>query len=121
MKYAFMSFSTPEMSLEEMLRAAQSYGYDGIEPRVEQGHTHGVELTADQDARRRIVDTVAASPIEMCCVATGCRYSDPSTVAKNVDDTLRYIDLAADLRCPRLRIFGGPIPEGVSRQHASDS
>ncbi len=34
MKYAFMSFSCPELGLEEMLSLAGRYGYDAVEPRV---------------------------------------------------------------------------------------
>ena len=36
-----------------------------------------------------------------------------------VASTLGYIDLAADIGCPRLRVFGGPLPEGLSREAAT--
>ena len=40
MKYSFMSFSCPELKLEEILKLAQKYGYEGIEPRIGSGHKH---------------------------------------------------------------------------------
>ena len=43
MKYSFMSFSCPELTLDEMLSMAKEFGYDGIEPRISSNHRHGVE------------------------------------------------------------------------------
>ena len=37
MKYAFMTFSTPDMALADVLAAARQYGYDGIELRIDGG------------------------------------------------------------------------------------
>ena len=121
MKYAFMSFSTPELTLDEMLSLAKKLGYAGIEPRVESKHRHGVELSADAAARRTIREKAAASGVEICCVATSCKYADPENNCKHTEDTLKYIDLAADVGCSRLRVFGGSFPENVSREQASDN
>lgn len=118
MKFAFMSFSCPELSLVEMLALANELGYTGIEPRAGSNHRHGVELTADSALRRTMRDQAAESGIELCCLATSCRYADPQTVQAELDETLRYIDLAADIGTPRLRVFGGKIGSGVSREEA---
>jgi sugar phosphate isomerase/epimerase len=53
-------------------------------------------------------------------VATSCVYADPQKRPEMVDDTRRYIDLAADIGCPRIRVFGGSIPHGISREQAVD-
>lgn len=116
MKYAFMSFSCPELTLAEMLALARKLGYDGIEPRLAAGHKHGIETTIGADARRAIRAQAAASDVALACLATSCKYADPATVAANVEETLRCIDLAGDLGCPRLRVFGGQLPAGVSRE-----
>ena len=120
MKYAFMTFSCPELNLDEALSAAKRYGYDGIEPRIVSGHRHGVELDADAAKRKEIKQKAADSGIALCCIATSCKYADPATSNANVGETLRCIDLAADVGSPRLRVFGGPIPEGVGREKATD-
>ncbi len=39
-------------------------------------------------------------------------------VQQQVEETLRSIDLAGDLGAPVVRVFGGRIPEGVSRRQA---
>lgn len=118
MKFAFMSFSCPELTLVEMLTLAKETGYDGIEPRAGSNHRHGIELTADSAARQQIREQVAASEIPLCCLATSCRYADPETVQEEIENTLRYIDLAADVGAPRLRVFGGKIGVGLNREEA---
>ena len=121
MKFAFMSFSCPELTLEEMLQLAYNVGYDGIEPRAGSNHRHGVELDTDIATRKRIRDLAKASKIALCCLATSCRYADPATVQGEIDTTLRYIDLAADIGAPRLRVFGGQIAAGIERDVAIDN
>ncbi len=120
MKYSFMTFSAPELDLEEVLALAGRLGYDGVEPRTASGHRHGVELDADQATRREIKHKAADRGIALCCVATSCRYADPATAQEQVDETLRYVDLASDVGAPRLRVFGGKIPDGMDRAQAVD-
>ena len=118
MKYAFMSFSCPDLSFDDLLSTARRFGYDGIEPRIESGHAHGVELESTPDERALIRRKAEDSGVAICCIATSRKYADPATANQEVDTTLRCIDLAADVGSPRLRVFGGAIPEGVSREEA---
>ena len=117
-KYAFMSSSAPEWSLDELIEQAGQYGYAGIEPRIEWGHAHGIEPDIDADARAAVKRKFADSPIELCCIATGCRYSDPADRQEHIDHTHRCIDLAGDTASPRLRVFGGNLGEGIGREQA---
>jgi sugar phosphate isomerase/epimerase len=103
-----------------MLSLAKRYGYVGIEPRVQAGHAHGLDLDVDATARREAALKAVESCIDMCCIATSCRYSDPDTVQQNVENTMRGIDLAADVGSARIRVFGGRIRGGLSREAAID-
>ena len=118
MKYSFMSFSCPELTFQGMLDAARQYRYDGIEPRMLRKHAHGVELESSSDKRQSIRKQAEESGIDICCVATSCRYADPDSSAENVEQTLRAIDLAADIGSPRLRVFGGTMGKDLSRDDA---
>ncbi|MBT7303769.1 MAG: sugar phosphate isomerase/epimerase, partial [Victivallales bacterium] len=118
MKYSFMSFSCPELDLDGMLRIAAEYGYQGVEPRVESKHGHGLELDATAAFRAEAKAKAAASGIAFSCLATSCRYADPATCQEHVDDTIGYIDLASDIGAPALRVFGGTIPAGIEREAA---
>jgi len=119
-KYAFMTFSVPEASLEQALALAKTHGYAGIEPRAEAKHGHGVELAAPKGARQEMRKKTKAAGIAIACVATSCTYADPATAAENTRKTHEYIDLAGDLGAPTIRVFGGQIGGGWSRERAID-
>ena len=120
MKYSFMSFSTPSSDLAEMIDIARRFGYDGIEPRLDAKHAHGIEVGATPEQRRGIVEQVEEGGIALACLATSLRYADPSTTDEVIRESHERIDLAGDLKVPTLRVFGGAIPEGVSREAAAD-
>jgi sugar phosphate isomerase/epimerase len=119
MKYSFMSFSCPELDLSEILSLAKRFGYDGIEPRAGSGHKHGIEPEADSDARQEIRQQASEAGVALACIATSCKYADPETLDEQIVQTRLCIDLAADVGSPRLRVFGGMLPEGVSREQAA--
>lgn len=120
MKLSFMSFTCPEATLDEFLGYAQKYGFDGVEPRAEAGHAHGVELEATPAQRREIARRFADSGIACACIATSRRYcfADQAERRASIELSKRYIELAADVGCPRLRVFGGPLPEGMTMEEA---
>jgi sugar phosphate isomerase/epimerase len=119
-KYSFMSFSTPEMSFAEMLQTAQRFGYDGIEPRTDAGHAHGVEVAADKKQRRAFARQADDAGIAIACVATSLRYADPAMTDDMLKQTRERIDLAGDLGAPTMRVFGGKLGQGLSREAAID-
>lgn len=131
MKYSFMSFSTPELSLAEMLETAKRFGYDGIEPRLDSNHAHSIEVSLSGKEREAIRKQVEASSIEISCLATSVTYADPSKTKEMIEQSLERIDLAGDLGVPVIRVFGGRInsdlisrllkrnnPEGAVREKA---
>lgn len=121
MKYSFMSFSTPDLTLPETLVLAGKLGYEGIEPRTGRNHLHGIELERSPQERRGISNLARDNGIEICCLALSTKYSDPGASDSMVEETRRYIELASDIHCPRLRVFGGMSAEGVSPEEAADT
>jgi len=115
-----MSFSCPELSLSEMLRSAVEYGYSGIEPRAQESHTHGVEFDASPKQRAEIRRAASNSGVEICCLATSCNFASPDSAPGHIEDARRAIELAADIGCRRIRVFGGKIGDGLSREEAID-
>ena len=120
MKYAFMSFSTPTLSLAETLDTARTYGYAGIEPRLDADHSHGIEVGTSATQRQAIRRQVADTGIELCCLATSLSYADPARTLDMLAQSRERIDLAADLGVPMLRVFGGKMGAGLQRQQAID-
>jgi sugar phosphate isomerase/epimerase len=120
MKYAFMSFSTPDRTLGQMIEIARRFGYEALEPRLDSGHAHGIEVSLDAGARRAIREQAAAASIELGCLATSLRYADPAAADRTIQESHERIDLAGDLGVPALRAFGGKIPDGLGREAAID-
>lgn len=118
MKYSFMTFSTPDATLTEVLEIAGRYGYDGIEPRLDCSHAHGIEVSASAGQRAAIREQVAESGVALACLATSLTYADPEQRKEMFTHTRECIDLAADIGAPTIRVFGGAIPKGIPRERA---
>ena len=123
MKLSFMTWVCPDWDLSQILTAAIRYGYDGVEPRVEVDHRHGIDLSTTKKRRKEIKAQFADCGLEISCLATSRTYSSMPASERDasVALTLKYIDLAADLGCPNLRVFGGQIPADVPREEAHRS
>lgn len=121
MKFAFMSFSTPHLSLAETLSLAKRLGYEGIEPRVARSHAHGIELDASAAQRGKIRRQAEDSGVSVCCLALSTKFSLPEQADDAVEECLEYVKLAHDIGCQRLWVFGGVFPAEISREEAIDT
>lgn len=121
MKYAFMTFSNPAWTLTETLAAAKRHGYDGVELRIGSDHEHGLELSSDAAQRSAAKQQAHDAGIAICCIATGCTFADPSKAAQSVEQARAVIDLAFDVGAQVIRVFGGKIPDGFSREQVAAS
>lgn len=123
MKYAFTSFSCPRATLPELLDLARRYGYNGVEPRADVGHAHGLSTELSPAQRRAVVRQVSSSGIEIACLGVSdmnAAFARRETAAAVVEDIRRKIELAGDLGVRKLRIFGGVLSEGMPRVEAVD-
>jgi len=118
MKYAFMTFSTPTLSLRDTIAVARRFGYDGVELRLDAGHAHGVEVGLSDDDRKRVREQAKSAGVSIACLATSLRFVDPATAETTRAEARARLALAADIGCPCIRVFGGPVPAGMSRQEA---
>ena len=115
MQISFMTWVCPECDLTQILTYAIRYGYDAIEPRSQCNQAHGIEITATKKQRKEIASQFADCGVKMCCLATSCSFamSDASERAANVATVKKFVDLARDLGCPNIRVFGGGTPPGA--------
>ncbi|HOJ30553.1 MAG TPA: sugar phosphate isomerase/epimerase family protein [bacterium] len=120
MKFAFMSFSCPEADLYKMLDYARKYGYDGVEPRAQAQHNHGIEIEASKEKRKEIKKFFDESGIECSCIATSIRYcfTDAQKRKESIGMTRAFIDLACDIGVKRIRVFGGVPDKEISVDEA---
>jgi sugar phosphate isomerase/epimerase len=120
MKYSFMSFSTPELDLAAVLDVARRIGYDGIEPRLDSGHAHGIEVGLSRERCDAVRAQAADAGIELACLATSLKFADPAATETVLAQTRERIDLAGNLGVKTVRVFGGKIPDGIEREQAID-
>ena len=113
-----MSFSTPELSFLEMLKLAGCLGYDGIEPRLDAKQAHGVEVGATPEQREGFKKASKDAGIAFACLATSLKYADPEQKEEMLKQTGERIDLAGDMGVPVMRVFGGKLGGGISRDKA---
>lgn len=113
-----MSFSCSELSFEQMLDLAVRLGYDGIEPRIAANHAHGVEIAASPAIRRDTRRQAADAGVEICCIASSCRFATPALSEEHMPDAMAAIDLAGDVGAPMLRVFGGRLESRKDRPDA---
>jgi sugar phosphate isomerase/epimerase len=117
MKLGFSSLSCPTWSLETILSKAKEYGYTGVEMRGLQGEldlTRARPLSAEPDkVRARLAD----AGIQLVCLGSNASFASKSAPQRqeNEDQVRRYIDLAARLDCPLVRVFSGDVPPGTNR------
>lgn len=119
MKLALLTYNLAKTwDLDHIIQAAKDYGFAGIEFRVEANHAHGVELERTAQERKEILNRIQDAYLEVACLGTSSRFEnpDPAERKKMIDRTKRYIELASDLNCERIRVFGNDIPAGADRE-----
>ncbi len=118
MKYAFMTFSCPSLSFADVLGVAKRYGYDGVEIRIDAEHAHGLEAGMSDRQRGEMRRLWEGGGVELCCLATSCCLASVEIRQAMISGALLRIDLAADLGCSRIRVFGGAPGGSFERDRA---
>src|SRR5918912_1466159 len=107
MKYAFTTLACPAWSIEQVVEAATTLGYDGVELRLLDGAV--IDPGADRAKVEQAVARYRAAGVEVCALDSSCTFNhaDPGAREREVSDLLRWVDLAEDLQVPLVRVFGG--------------
>jgi sugar phosphate isomerase/epimerase len=122
MKLSVSTLGCPEWTLDEILRHVPEYGYDGVElrgigPNVDLHDAPGFATEADRAARAR---QFAGAGLSVASVDSSTQLTpgDPAAREKNLFLGRATIDLAQALGARFVRVFGGHIPAGESRETA---
>ena len=115
---AFSTLGCPGWSWKKVLAEAARLGYAGIELRGIEGEmdlTKRPELTGTR-ADRTLKD-LAALDLTISDLGASARMheADPKVRAAQLDEGRRFIDLAARLEVPYVRVFGDKVPPGEAR------
>ncbi|MHB0859430.1 MAG: sugar phosphate isomerase/epimerase family protein [Anaerolineae bacterium] len=110
MKTSFMTFACPDYTFEQVVDLGVRHGYAGVEFRIDSDHRHGVMVQSPREARSAYRRRLQDAGLEPCCLATSLQFANDDAVR----NTPARLDLAADIGCPGLRVFCGPLPAGTS-------
>ena len=111
---AFSTLGCPAWDLKKILEFAQQHGFSAIELRGLQGN---MDLPSNPIfAPDRIAQTkseIKAAKLKIASVSSSANmyWEDPEKRAKDLADARRFIDLAAALGAPNVRVFGGKAPD----------
>jgi sugar phosphate isomerase/epimerase len=107
---AFSTLGCPAWEWKKILEFATAHKFDAIELRGLEGN---LDLPAHPVfAAERIEQTkreIRAAQLRIACVSSSARMfvGEPEKRAKELSDARRFIDLAATLGAPCVRVFGG--------------
>lgn len=123
MKLSFSTLGAPDWTFDEILRNGRDYGFDGVAfrgVRRELDLTKVPEFAPDQrkETVARLHD--ACLRPEMLLTSTRLVLASEGDRHAGLQSARDHIDLAADLGVPYVRVFGGLLPEGASREQARD-
>ncbi len=115
MKISFSTLGCPDFSWTDIYSMAKDLGFNGIEVRGLGDEIYAVKAKPFTD--ENIADTVAKLNklgIEISCLSSGCALKYADKHDDIVEEITQYINLAAKLGTPYIRILGDltPAPEG---------
>ncbi len=116
MKFAFSTVACPDWTLDRVAALAQSAGYVGVELRT-MGHAGaGLACEPALTSPAKLQSILRGAGAVPCCLSTSCRFDaqvEPPIIGWAISDHNRsareakaMVELAADLGCPMIRVFG---------------
>ena len=116
MKMSFSTLACPGYTLRQAVDMAVRCKYDGIELRFIENDA--VLWKRPEFQSPALNDTKAVfrdNRIAVACVDTGCEFDSPDAAKRkqSEEEALRYIELAAKLDCPGIRVFGNQVRAGA--------
>ena len=122
-----LSFSTlgcPDWPFEKIISFAARHGYAGIELR---GLLRVMDLTrcpqfADAASIASTLRQMKDHRLSFADLGSSCMLHFPEGAERNsnLEEARRFIDLAAGIECPFVRVFPNEFPEGIPRQQTLD-
>lgn len=117
MKFGFSSLGCPDWDLDTIIAQAAEMGYDSVELRGLQGEMHLPASPALARTPEKVADRFRDAGVELICLGTSnCfHWKERAKVAEHKAQVREFIELAAHLRCPFIRVFGDEIPRYEQR------
>ena len=104
-----------DWDLPTIIKHCEETGFEGVELRTT--HAHGVETSLSPAKRAEVRKLFEKTPVKLAGLGTTCEYHspDPAELRRNIEETKAWVDLAADLRCPGVKVRPNAFPDGVAQ------
>ncbi len=105
-----------DMPLPELLAFCEEVGVEGVELRAE--HAHGVEVALSPAEREAVKQRFADSPVALVGLGSAFEFhsKNPNEVRRNIEGSLEYAQLAADVGAPGIKVRPNGVHEDEPRE-----
>lgn len=126
-KKPLMSFSTlgcPAWSFTQITSFAKQHGYQGLEMRgiLKQLYLPKCPEFASASAIKSTCQEMADKQLQFVDLGSSCNlhFAEGAERQKNIDEGKRFLDLAAAINCPNVRVYPNKFPKEQSKQQTMD-
>jgi len=123
-KLSFSTLGCPDWTLRQSIDFASKHGFSGLELR---GIGKEMDLTkceefATVEARSRSMKWMKENNLSFSDLGSSCNLhiQDKLERMNNIDEGKRYIDLAAQIQCPHIRVFPNNLPKDQEKSRTID-
>jgi sugar phosphate isomerase/epimerase len=108
------------MDLPALIKFCEETDLEGVELRTT--HAHGVEIDLNEEQRREVKRRFEDSPIALAGLGSTYEYhsTDPAVVKQNIEGSIAYAQLAADVGAPGIKVRPNGIPDGVAPEQTCE-
>ncbi len=118
---AFSTLGCPKWSFEEIVKCAVENGYNGIEIRGIKGELYLPKCPEFGEARiaetKRLIKDNNLKIVDLGS-STQLHHADIAKRKINLDEAKRFIDLAAKINCPNIRVFPDDLPKDQTQEQS---
>ncbi len=123
MKLAFSTLGCPEWSFAQVVETAHALGYPGVELRFLDGSLDMLKAEALSSRTREWTQQFLRElKVEICCLDSSVKFDSPRAAARATQKQLgfEFIDRAAAMGIPLVRVFGDQVPEAADAPRVLD-
>jgi sugar phosphate isomerase/epimerase len=120
MKLCFSTLACPAWSLDQIVDGAAAGGMQGIDFRGVGDEIDITKMPAFNENRTLTIQTIRARGLEMPCLNTSVVLVTPAPERWEMmlDEAQRHAELSRKSETKYLRVFGGAVPRGMTREEA---
>jgi len=99
--------------LDQLILNCEEVDFKAVELRTT--HRHGVEPEISDQKRSEVRRRFEQSSVKLVCLGTTCAYhsTDQNEVRRNIELSGRFLELAADVGAPGIKVRPNGIPDGI--------